>query len=129
MLNILISAVSVMTALTIYDVCRFDPLEYHPVNIQNGCVVDALAFANAYEARVRLGEWSRLVLFRWQTEKGEIYGHAVCVFKYKGSFFIYDPERGSFRIYIGNFDKDPIEKILPAILPAEAINGRIDQVL
>jgi hypothetical protein len=75
---------------------NYNPKEQQKyVMLNDGCLVHALAFQQAIQAKETLDEylWTRVLCIQFY---GMVAGHAVTVFVYKNITWVYDPNRGSF---------------------------------
>lgn len=64
--------------------------------LDNGCVVHALQFKYALEAKLILEDhlWTRILAVQFY---GKL-GHAITVFVYKNNTFVYDPNLGTYLV-------------------------------
>lgn len=71
------------------------PIAHSKRSLPNGCLVDAIAYKDALDARDRLERrWSRVLILGWQ-EKATPKGHALCVFEFNKTIWAYDPATGT----------------------------------
>jgi uncharacterized membrane protein YoaT (DUF817 family) len=65
--------------------------------LKDGCVVESLYFHHAIQAKEKLDDyiWSRVLCIFFY---GMVEGHAVTVFVYKNITWVYDPNKGSYKV-------------------------------
>lgn len=66
--------------------------------LNNGCLIYAIQYQHAIEAKNILNEsniWAKILLYKL---KGEKTGHAVTLYVYKNSTYVYDPAFASYQL-------------------------------
>ena len=66
--------------------------------LNNGCLIYAIQYQHAIEAKNILNEsnvWAKILLYRL---KGAKSGHAVTLYVYKNSTYVYDPAFASYQL-------------------------------
>lgn len=66
--------------------------------LNNGCLLYAIQYQHALEAKNILNEsnvWAKILLYRVEGSKS---GHAVTLYVYKNSTYVYDPDVASYRL-------------------------------
>ena len=109
-----------------------DPFEHKPVQLENGCVVDSVIQTEVYEACSRLRNhdiWSHVILFQYKGPDGNRYGHAICVFVWRGRSWIYDPDRGSWLVSDLDIRVAPLEDWFYLAVPEGSSEVRIHNVI
>ncbi|RRJ98173.1 hypothetical protein Ga0100231_007255 [Opitutaceae bacterium TAV4] len=107
--------------------CATTPPAGRTVEAPNSCVINSICYRDALSARSGLAgqRWAQVVGVYWKTNPTkEVIGHAVCVFEYKGSTLVYDPNVGTRMLIRGRVEKDPNE-IARQWMASERLAGRI----
>jgi CDP-glycerol glycerophosphotransferase (TagB/SpsB family) len=66
--------------------------------LKNGCLIYSIQYQHALTAKNILNEsdvWAKIILYKLQGEKT---GHAVTLYIYKNSTYVYDPAFASYRL-------------------------------
>jgi hypothetical protein len=104
-----------------YKYFGLSPFIYTPVGTSNACLIDSTCFAQAYLAKQKItGSWgyAKVIAFTYKNKANNTFGHAVCLFEYGGSYFIYDPEFGSFKPFPDyKPNGDNLDKFIDSMLP------------
>jgi CDP-glycerol glycerophosphotransferase (TagB/SpsB family) len=72
--------------------------EKEDVILNNGCLIYAIQYQYAIEAKNILNEsnvWAKILLYKL---KGEKSGHAVTLYVYKNKTYVYDPAFASYQL-------------------------------
>ena len=72
--------------------------EEKDIILNNGCLIYAIQYQHALIAKNILNEsdvWAKIILYKLQGEK---YGHAVTLYVYKNSTYVYDPAFASYQL-------------------------------
>lgn len=121
---------TLLTADVYLNLTEKTPFHYTPLPVSNGCLVDSIIFTESYWVQQKFSvykTWAKIVAYRYKLEDGKEIGHAICVFLYKGTYFIYDPENGSF-MYLPHFNPQttPLIFVVKTVVPSKTIEFKIE---
>jgi hypothetical protein len=96
--NILYACLSLIIILGILPNYSTKPIE-EDIILNNGCLIYSIQYQYALIAKKILGDsdvWAKIIFFK---VKGAKSGHAVTLYIYKNSTYIYDPAVASYQLY------------------------------
>lgn len=94
---------------------KVTPLEYEPLHIVNGNIVDSLAFSSSCKARAvfrKYGQYAHVVLFETPGENGSRIVQSACFFTYKDRDYVYYPYSGTFRATFYNSKNSKLDELI-----------------
>lgn len=97
MLKILCALLIMIIILGILPNYSAKPIQ-EDIILNNGCLIYAIQYQHALIAKNILNEsdvWAKIILYKLQGEK---YGHAVTLYVYKNSTYVYDPAFASYQL-------------------------------
>jgi CDP-glycerol glycerophosphotransferase (TagB/SpsB family) len=93
-LNILLVLVIILGILPNYAAIQ----QKEDIILKNGCLIYAIQYQHALKAKNILNEsnvWAKILLYKL---KGAKFGHAVTLYIYKNSTYVYDPAFASYQL-------------------------------
>jgi CDP-glycerol glycerophosphotransferase (TagB/SpsB family) len=93
-LNILVIFTIILGILPNYSATQ----EKEDIILKNGCLIYSIQYQHALTAKNILNEsdvWAKIILYKLQGEKT---GHAITLYIYKNSTYVYDPAFASYRL-------------------------------